>query len=70
MARVLGRVSQHERYKIEAALKYCKGKLTEFRSEERRKVSIDHEVLQTLIFVHYITRIIILFIGTRSCTIY
>ena len=38
MVRVLGRVSPSERYKVRLALKYCKAKLTEYRSEERRKV--------------------------------
>ena len=38
VVKVLGRVSPNERYKVQLALKYCKAKLTEYRSEERRKV--------------------------------
>lgn len=36
----MGRVDGKERHKVKMALKYCKAKLTEHRSEERRKVSI------------------------------
>ena len=36
--RVIGRVDAREKYKLELALKYCRAKLTELRSEERRKV--------------------------------
>ena len=39
VVRIMGRVSPSERYKVQLALKYCKAKLTEYRSEERRKVS-------------------------------
>lgn len=35
MAQVMGRVQP---FKLELALKYVKSKLTDFRSEERRKV--------------------------------
>ena len=36
----MGRVDGKERHKVKMALKYCKAKLTEHCSEERRKVSI------------------------------
>ena len=36
VAQVMGRVQP---FKVELALKYVKAKLTDFRSEERRKVS-------------------------------
>ena len=35
----MGRVDGKERHKVKIALKYCKAKLTEHRSEERRKVN-------------------------------
>lgn len=38
VASVVGRVHMKERHKIQLALKFFKGKLTEYRSEERRKV--------------------------------
>ena len=37
MAQVMGRMQP---YKVELALKFIKSKLTDFRSEERRKVCI------------------------------
>ena len=39
VAKVVGRVDGKERHKVKMALKFCKAKLTEHRSEERRKVS-------------------------------
>ena len=38
IVKVLGRDAR-EKYKFDTALKYCRGKLTEFRTEERRKVT-------------------------------
>ena len=38
--KVFGRVDPRERYKLQGALKYCKSKLTDCRSEEGRKVWI------------------------------
>ena len=43
--RVIGRVDAKEKYKLELALKYCKAKMTEFRSEERRKVQYEKQLL-------------------------
>ena len=37
---VMGRVNPSDRYKVQLALKFLKTKLTEFRSEERRKVQL------------------------------
>ena len=36
----MGSMDVRDTYKIEVALKYVKRKLTEYRSEERRKVRI------------------------------
>lgn len=41
VARVIGRVDQSERFKYQMASKFCKAKLTEYCSEERRKVSLN-----------------------------
>ena len=35
----MGNVDERDAYKIEVALKYAKAKLTEYRSEGRRRVS-------------------------------
>ena len=43
--RVIGRVDAREKYKLELALKYCRAKMTEFRSEERRKVQYKKQLL-------------------------
>lgn len=46
----MGRV---EPYKVEQALKFLKSKLTEFRAEERRKVTF-YKVKYNTCFIHYI----------------
>ena len=38
MVKVMGRV---EAFKLDLAMKFVKSKLTDYRSEERRKVTID-----------------------------
>ena len=38
----MGSMDARDTYKIEVALKYVKAKLTEYRSEERRKVCSTH----------------------------
>ena len=37
VVKILGRDAR-DKHKFDTALKYCKAKLTEFRTEERRKV--------------------------------
>ena len=40
MVKVMGRLAPQDRYKAALAIKFCKGKLAEFRSDERRKVIV------------------------------
>ena len=58
VAQVMGRVPS---FKVELALKFIKSKLTDFRSEERRKVlHMKHATTLNLAFQ---------FAGARSCTV-
>ena len=45
VAGVVGRVNMAERHKIQVALRFLKSRLSECRSEERRKVSLPPIVL-------------------------
>ena len=40
MVKVMGRILRNDRYKTVLAIKLCKIKFTEFRSDERRKVKL------------------------------
>lgn len=63
VASVVGRVHPSERFKIQLALKFFKAKLTEFRSEERRKVNVNSKTkIKVLFDCEY-------FSGPGSCTI-
>ena len=62
-----GRVNPSDRYKVQLALKFLKTRLTEFRSEERRKVQLYIPLTMnegSLLYYNYIN-----FPGTGSCTI-
>ena len=43
IVKVLGREAR-DKHKFDIALKYCKSKLTDFRTEERRKVYMKYHV--------------------------
>lgn len=57
----MGSMDTRDAYKIEVALKYFKAKLTEYRSEERRKVRCTTIQKSTLLFD---------VAGSRTCTLY
>ena len=46
VAGVVGRVSMAERHEMQVAFRFLKSRLSEYRSEERRKVSLPPIVLQ------------------------
>ena len=59
---MVGRVNMKERHKIQLALKFFKGKLTENRSEERRKVLFSTVLSKAHVYISFCE-------GPWACTI-
>lgn len=61
VAGVVGRINMTERHKIQLALKFFKAKLTEYRSEERRKVChYNYNVLTKAMVVLLLCRFLVM----------
>ena len=63
IGRVNPRVNPRDHYKITVAIKFCKSKFTDFRSDERRKV-----VILVMLLENILLHLIIMIIGPGNCT--